>query len=71
MPPDLKEFYLDKLYRNSYDILEKIEKPIQFLEEAEHNEMQQHVMIANIRARDKLRGDNILNYFPEWKPYIN
>ena len=71
LPLDLKEFYLDKLYSNSYDILEQIEKPLQFLEDSEHNEMQQHIMISKIKARDKLRGDNILKYFPEWKPYFN
>ena len=27
-------------------------------------------MISKIKARDKLRGDNILKYFPEWTPYF-
>lgn len=71
LPPDLKEFYLDKLYSNSYDILKQIEKPLQFLEDSDNDEFNQHIMISKIKARDKLRGDNILKYFPEWKPYFN
>jgi len=71
VPPNLKEFYLDKLYSNSYDILKQIEKPLQFLEDSDNDEFNQHIMISKIKARDKLRGDNILKYFPEWKPYFN
>ena len=29
----------------------------------------QHDFIK-LKARDKLRGDNILKYFPEWTPYF-
>ena len=71
VPPNLKEFYLDKLYSNSYDILKQIEKPLQFLEDSDNDGFNQHIMISKIKARDKLRGDNILKYFPEWKPYFN
>ena len=27
-------------------------------------------MVHKITERDKLRGDNILKYFPEWSPYF-
>ena len=48
----------------------KIQKPLEYLENLEFDELQHHTMIARIKARDKLRGDNILKYFPEWKPYF-
>mgnify|MGYP001204539389 FL=1 len=70
LPPDLKNFYIDKLYNNSYDIIDKIQKPLEYLENLEFDELQHHTMIARIKARDNLRGDNILKYFPEWTQYF-
>ena len=70
LPPELKNLYLDRLYKNSYDVIDKIQKPIEYLENLEHDELQLHTMISKIKARDKLRGDNILKYFPEWTPYF-
>lgn len=77
MPDDVRDFYLDKLYSNSYDIVEKCEKAIEYLEKREFDEIRYNEMIAKIKARDKLRGDNILDMFPEWTahfiddPYYN
>ena len=62
----MKNLYLDRLYKNSYDVIDKIQKPLEYLENLEHDELQMHTMISKIKDRDKLRGDNILKYFPEW-----
>ena len=70
LPPDIRDLYLDRLYKNSYDVLDKIKKPLDYLESLEWDEFQMYQMIAKIKARDKLRGDNILKYFPEWAPYF-
>ena len=70
LPPDLKDYYLEKLYKNSYKVIQRIEKPLEYLENLEFDENQFENMISKIKARDKLRGDNILNYFPEWTPYF-
>ena len=40
LPPDLKEFYLEKLYKNSYEVIERIEKPLEYLENLEFDEKQ-------------------------------
>ena len=70
LPLDIKDFYLDKLYNNNYEVINKCSKAIEFLEEVEHDELLMHTMIAKIKARDKHRNDNILNYFPEWSKYF-
>ena len=70
LPPKLKDYYLNKLYSNSYDIIDKIQKPLEYLENLEHDELEFFTMVHKITERDKLRGDNILKYFPEWSPYF-
>jgi hypothetical protein len=70
LPDDVRDFYLDKLYSNSGDIILKCEKAIEYLEKREFDELKYHQMVAKIIARDKLRGDNILNYFPEWSKHF-
>jgi hypothetical protein len=51
-------------------MIEKCTKAIDYLEKREFDEMKYHSMIAHIKRRDKLRKDNILNYFPEWKNHF-
>ena len=58
------------MYSNSYDIIDKIQKPLEYLENLEHDELEFFTMVHKITERDKLRGDNILKYFPEWSPYF-
>jgi hypothetical protein len=70
LPDDVREFYLDKLYSNSYDIIKKCTKAIEYLEKREFDEPMYKQMIRSIKFRDKLRGDNILNHFPEWTPHF-
>ena len=55
LPPELKNLYLDRLYKNSYDVIDKIQKPLEYLENLEHDELQMHTMISKIKDRDKLR----------------
>ena len=70
IPDDIREIYLDKLYSNSYDIIDKIQKPIEYLEKREFDPEMLQEFIKRMKARDKLRNDNILNHFPEWAPYF-
>ena len=70
IPDDIREFYLDKLYSNSWDIIEKIQKPIEYLEKREFNQDKLDEFVRRMSARDKLRNDSILNHFPEWTPYF-
>jgi len=70
LPPDIREHHLNRLYNNSYDVVEKLGKVIDYLERAEFDELRYHQMIASIIRRDKNRGDNILKYFPEWKSHF-
>jgi len=70
LPDDIVDFYLDRYYSLPYDIIAKCSKAIETLEQREFNELRYFEMIAKIKGRDKLRGDNILKYFPEWKPHF-
>ena len=70
LPDDVRDFYLDKLYSNSYDIIQDCTKAIEYLEKREFDELKYHQMIAHIKRRDKLRNDNILSYFPEWSKHF-
>ena len=51
------------MYSNSYDVIDKIQKPLEYLENLEHDELEFFTMVHKITERDKLRGDNILKYF--------
>ena len=70
LPDDIVDHHLSKLYSNESWVIEKSKKIIEYLEKREFNEEKYHTMIERITARDKLRGDNVLNYFPEWKPHF-
>tara|TARA_B100000575_G_C23141146_1_gene664105 strand:- start:4858 stop:6267 length:1410 start_codon:yes stop_codon:yes gene_type:complete len=70
LPDDVRDFYLDRLYDNKWNIIEKCTKAIEYLEKREFDEKKYIEMIGRIKARDKLRNDNILNYFPEWKKHF-
>ena len=63
IPDDIKEMYLQKLYEiGNIDL-------IKFLENAEYNETDMWKMLRHIKRRDRLRGTNLLDVFPEWKEY--
>ena len=63
IPDDIKEMYLNKLYETGHIDL------IKFLENAEYNETDMWKMLRHIKRRDRLRGTNLLDVFPEWKEY--
>ncbi len=63
IPDDIKEMHLQKLYEiGNIDL-------IKFLENAEYNETDMWKMLRHIKRRDRLRGTNLLDVFPEWKEY--
>ena len=70
LPEDIKNIHLDRLYSEPYDIIDECSKVVDVLEKSEFDELKYHQMIASIKRRDKHRGDNILKYFPEWKPHF-
>ena len=47
-----------------------MQRAIEYLEKREFDEEEYHTMIERITARDRLRGDNILNHFPEWRSHF-
>ena len=59
----VKEKYLNKLYETGQTDL------IKYLENAEYNETDMWKMLRHIKRRDRLRGTNLLEVFPEWKEY--
>lgn len=70
VPEDIKNHHLDRLYNNSYEVINKLSKVIDYLEQAQFDEYWYHHMIGAILKRDQNRGDSILNNFPEWKPHF-
>ena len=70
MPDDVRDFYLDRLYAQDFKMIQKCTKAIEYLEKREFDQSLYEEMIVRIKARDKLRNDNILNHFPEWKAHF-
>ena len=64
IPYEIKEIYLNKLYEEGANI-----NLIKYLENAEYNETDMWKMLRHIKRRDRLRGTNLLDVFPEWKEY--
>ena len=70
LPDDVRDFYLDRLYAQDFKMIQKCTKAIEYLEKREFDQSLYEEMIVRIKARDKLRNDNILNYFPEWSAHF-
>ena len=70
LPDDVRDFYLDRLYAQDFKMIQKCTKAIEYLEKREFDQSLYEEMIVRIKARDKLRNDNILNHFPEWKAHF-
>tara|TARA_Y100000004_G_scaffold145369_1_gene165820 strand:+ start:1554 stop:2717 length:1164 start_codon:yes stop_codon:yes gene_type:complete len=63
IPDDIKELYLNKLYESGNIDL------IKYLESAKYNEEDMWEMLRHCKRRDRLRGTNLVDVFPEWKDY--
>ena len=63
IPYEIREIYLNKSYEEGATDL------IKYLENAEYNETDMWKMLRHIKRRDRLRGTNLLEVFPEWKEY--
>ena len=70
IPSDILDRHLIKLYSEPKDIQKECQKIIDLLEKVEFDKTKYEEMIECIKRRDKKRGDNILKYFPEWKPHF-
>ena len=63
IPDDIKEIHLQKLYEEgNIKLIKQLEKT-NFIEE------KMWKMLRHIKRRDRLRGTNLLDVFPEWKKY--
>lgn len=69
IPPDIKEYYYDKLWTTKTNNLEMLEELISHLDNSEFNELDMWAMLSKIKKRDKLRGTNLLSVLPEWTKY--
>lgn len=68
IPPDLREIYINKLYSH-YRKNPEIAHMIKMLSSVEYKENEMWSMMAHIKRRDKYRGMNLLEVFPEWEKY--
>jgi MoaA/NifB/PqqE/SkfB family radical SAM enzyme len=67
IPPDIKDVYLKRL--SGFKYFKQKQTLIDYLNNTEYNEQDMVQMIQHIKRRDKLRGTNLLDVFPEWKEY--
>jgi sulfatase maturation enzyme AslB (radical SAM superfamily) len=67
IPPDIKQLFLKQLTANKH--LDQVDILISYLQNAVYKETDMIEMIQHIKRRDKLRGTNLLDVFPEWKEY--
>lgn len=70
VPDDIRDFYLDRYYSLNYSMIDECGKAIDTLEKREFNEQKYFKMIDKIKKIDSHRGNNILEYFPEWKTHF-
>ena len=66
IPLDIREIYLDKFYSLHNVVLRHL---ISYLEDTKFDETLFSKMIIDLKQRDKYRGTNLLDLFPEWKLY--
>jgi MoaA/NifB/PqqE/SkfB family radical SAM enzyme len=69
VPDDIKARNLDILYKHKH--LDHVPILISRLENAKFDESRMKEMIEHIKRRDRLRGTNLLDVFPEWRPYYD
>jgi len=69
IPPDIKEYYYDKLWSSKTNNHEMLEALTRYLDNSEFNEFHMWAMLSKIKKRDKLRGTNLLSVLPEWTKY--
>jgi organic radical activating enzyme len=69
IPDSVKEAQLDKMYSSSKDVAEYLAPYVEMLENAVWNPNTTEKMLSRIVARDKLRGQCLLDHWPEWSEY--
>jgi MoaA/NifB/PqqE/SkfB family radical SAM enzyme len=67
IPDDIKKRNLEIL--NKHKHLDQVSILIRLLENCVYNEQEMKDMLEHIKRRDRLRGTNLLDVFPEWRPY--
>jgi len=66
VPPEIREQYLEKYYR---DYRKETDTIITYLENIEYDKSQMIRMLQDIKDRDKYRGTCLTDLFPEWRNY--
>jgi len=70
VPLELREQYIQNYYENpNMRYVKDYLKLISFLENVPFDVEKHRGMMLDIRARDKHRGTNLLDLWPEWEPY--
>ena len=69
IPDNVKDAYLDKMYSSSIDVANYLAPYVEMLENAIWNPSTTEKMLSRIVARDKLRGQCLLDHWPEWKEH--
>ena len=70
VPLELREQYIQNYYENpNTRYIKAYLKWISFLENVPFDVEKHRGMMLDIRARDKHRGTNLLDLWPEWEPY--
>ena len=69
IPDSVKEAQLDKMYSSSSDVAQYLAPYVEMLENAVWNPKTTEKMLSRIVARDKLRGECLLDHWPEWSEY--
>ena len=75
IPLELRGQYIQNYYENPVDhyqnsrYIRDYMKLISYLENMPFDEKKHKSMMRDIQARDKHRGTNLLDLWPEWSPY--
>jgi len=69
IPDDIKEQYIDKIYSLPIEVSKMLQPHVEMLESKTHNQVEQNILLTRMAGRDRLRGTNLLELWPEWTPY--
>ena len=70
VPMGLREQYIQNYFDNpDLRYVEDYQKLISFLEDMPFDEEVHKSMMWDVKRRDKHRGTNLLDLWPEWEPY--
>jgi hypothetical protein len=70
IPPDIRELYLEKIYKHATERhIKTFMKLANYLTDMPFDEILHIKMMIDVAKRDKFRGTVLTDVFPEWEPY--